>query len=170
MVSDHVTQPWIWYFDLQNNEWRLSMSDMRSGSALWPYNVILIQSGMQSYSSNSLLQASKVNSTHGFIMVLPLLLQPTCGTQQNPFISSPCQGWSYTRQWSGSSVIPELYKWSLWRFGKSTLFNCWWLHSLPWHHYSFRQAGCSLFPLFRLRQNHKLVKHLEYVFQSWQIS
>jgi len=124
MVSDHVTQPWMWYDYSSNNESRLSMSDMTSGSALWTYNVLLIQSGMQSYSSNSLPLASKVNSRSGFNMLLPLLLQPTCGTQQNPFISSPCQGWSYTRQWSGPSVIPELHKWSLWRFGKSTLSNC----------------------------------------------
>ena len=73
MVSDHVTQPWMWYDYSSNNESRLSMSDMTSGSALWTYNVLLIQSGMQSYSSNSLPLASKVNSRSGYIVTLPQL-------------------------------------------------------------------------------------------------
>jgi len=36
--------------------------------------------------------------------------------------------------------------------GKSSLSLCWWLHPLPWHPSSFRQASSSLFPIFRLKE------------------
>ena len=42
--------------------------------------------------------------------------------------------------------------------------------TLLWHLSAFWQTGSSLFPLFTPWQHHKLVKHLEYVFQSWEIS
>uniref|UniRef100_A0A8C4QE86 non-specific serine/threonine protein kinase n=1 Tax=Eptatretus burgeri TaxID=7764 RepID=A0A8C4QE86_EPTBU len=57
LVSDHsdsdlVTQPWTCYFYSSNNEWRPSISDMRSGSSPWTYLKILVQSGILTCSKN----------------------------------------------------------------------------------------------------------------------
>ena len=83
------------------------MSDMRSGPSLLTYLVLLIQSGILSYSPNSLPMESEINSTHGLLN--PLLSYHTSGIQRNPF-SSPCQGWSAPRQWSGPSPIPDRHQ------------------------------------------------------------
>jgi len=101
---------------------------------------------------------------------LPLLSQPTCGSQQNPFINFPCQGWSAPRQCSRPCNIHNLHQRSLLFFGKLSLSICRWLHLLPWHPSPFRQPAAASTFSSDLEINHKLVKHLEYVFQSWQIS
>ena len=54
----------------------------------------------------------------------PPLSQPKCGSQRNPFISSPCQGWSAPRQCSRPHTIPNFHQWSHWLSGKSSLSLC----------------------------------------------
>ena len=73
LISDHqfcfrqVTLPWTCCLYSSNNGWRPSMSDLNSGPFLWKYLMLLIQSGILPYSSNSLPTASKANSTHGLL-------------------------------------------------------------------------------------------------------
>ena len=78
-----------------------------------------------------------------------------CGTQLSPL---PVKAGVLR----GSILVPVLFLIfinDLSDSGKSSLSICWWLHPVPWHPSSSRQAGCSLFPLFRSWQNHKLKSH-----------
>ena len=142
---------------------------MKSGLSLWTYLeffYIVWHSALLS----KLFAYGIQGQLHTWRTDFRLLLSPMCGFQRNPFISPPCQGSSTPGQCSGPSLIPDPLKLSLWLSGKSPLCICWWLY--PWlrHPSTFRQTGSSLFPLLRPWQNHKLVKHLEYLFESSQIS
>ena len=111
-ASDQITPPWTCCLFSQNNRWRPSMSDMTSRLSLWTYLVLLIQSVILPYPPNSLPVASNANSRHGFVTYSPLITM--CGSHQNYFISSPCQGWCDPRQCSGPSPISDLHIWSIW--------------------------------------------------------
>jgi len=136
---------------------------MRSGPSLWTYLVLLIQSGILPCSWNSLPIASKANSTHGFLTSSTgVLSKQTCGCQWNPFISSPCRGWSAPRQCSVSNPIPDLQKCSIWLW-KSCFISILMNPSLSLTSLILQTGRLQFFPLFRPWQNHKLLKHLEHL-------
>ena len=124
--------------------WRPSTSDKRSRLSLWTYSISSFRCSLSSIQTVCLWNS---RPTPLWDCWLPPPSQIMCGSQRNPFISSPCRGWSTPRQCSRPHPIPDPYQWLLWL--ENPLDLCWRLHSLLWYSSSFRQAVCSLFAFFR---------------------
>ena len=141
LFSDQVTSPWT-CCSYSPNRWRHSMSNMKSGPSL-----DIISCFWYNLASCLTLQtmASQANSTNGFLTSSTLGANVWLSTESLLLFSLSrleCHKavfWASSYSWSSSMISLT---------GKSSI--CWRIHPLPWRPSSFRKAGCSLFPLFRL--------------------
>ena len=133
------------------------MSDMRSGSSFWNYLQLSIQSVILHCFPNCLPMASKVKSTLGLLTSSTLVV--------SVWFSAESFLLSMSRLECSKAVFyaPILFLTfinDLSDSGKSSISL---LMTLLYAMTSLVLTE-SLFPLFRPWKNHKLVKHLEYVF------
>ena len=104
---------------------------MRSGTSLWTYLELLIQSGILPCSPNSLTMESKANSTLELLTSSPLVANMWLSTW--PFHLLSMSWLEYPRAVFLGLILFIIFINDVIDSRKSSTSLCWWLHSLVWH-------------------------------------